>query len=202
MRELLAKAGEIAPDGVLIAAADAQGDGGSQILYASPRFCEMSGYPIEDLTGVSTSILGVQEVPEGDDKPNPAEFSHQPGDRAVLTRQDGRSILVEVVAQRVFDARAGVEFWVVVFLNISSRIDWEQRRAAESVVARFRLTRAEARLAKALWNGSTLEEAAEVFGVTKNTVRTQLRQIFVKTGAQRQSQLIRLLANAPDMAPI
>lgn len=202
MRELLAKAGEIAPDGVLIAAADADGGGGSQILYASRRFCEMSGYAVETLTGASTNILGVQEAGDPAHDPYLAKLSHQPGDRALLTRQDGSRIQVEVVAQRVFDARAGVEFWVVVFFNISSRSEWEQRRAAESVVVRFGLTKAEARLADALWRGSTLEEAAEVFGVTKNTVRTQLCRIFVKTGAQRQSQLIRLLANAPDAAPI
>jgi DNA-binding CsgD family transcriptional regulator len=57
----------------------------------------------------------------------------------------------------------------------------------------FGLTAAEARLALQLAAGSTLADAADAFGVTQNTVRAQLRAVFEKTGARRQSDLIRLL---------
>jgi DNA-binding CsgD family transcriptional regulator len=67
--------------------------------------------------------------------------------------------------------------------------------AAEVAMLRttFGLTAAEARLALRLAAGSTLADAADAFGVTQNTVRAQLRAVFDKTGARRQSELVRLL---------
>lgn len=57
----------------------------------------------------------------------------------------------------------------------------------------FGLTAAEARVAVQLAAGATLVEAAALSGVTHNTVRTQLRNVFDKTGARRQADLVRLL---------
>ncbi len=57
----------------------------------------------------------------------------------------------------------------------------------------YQLTPAEARLALLLVAGHTLKEAAEACGVTHNTVRSQLKAIFQKTGVRRQSELVLLL---------
>ncbi|WP_114240233.1 LuxR C-terminal-related transcriptional regulator [Dyella sp. C9] len=57
----------------------------------------------------------------------------------------------------------------------------------------WKLTRAEADLAQCLANGQTLAQAADVCGVSKNTVRTQLRGVLAKTGVGRQAELVRLL---------
>jgi DNA-binding CsgD family transcriptional regulator len=57
----------------------------------------------------------------------------------------------------------------------------------------FGLTRTEARLAVALLQGKTVEEYADEFSVSLNTARTHLKRIFMKTGAARQSELMRLL---------
>jgi DNA-binding CsgD family transcriptional regulator len=57
----------------------------------------------------------------------------------------------------------------------------------------FQLTRAEARLAVHLMSGRSLTEAADLFGVSHNTVRSQLRVIFEKTQTRRQADLVRLL---------
>jgi DNA-binding CsgD family transcriptional regulator len=64
----------------------------------------------------------------------------------------------------------------------------------------FGLTGAEVRLAAAVFEGLTLAEAAEKFGLSVNTVRFQLARIFDKTGVSRQAQLVKLmmrLASAP-----
>ena len=58
----------------------------------------------------------------------------------------------------------------------------------------FGLTPAEARLAAVMAEGSNPEGAAEVLGVSRTTVRNQLKAIFAKTGAHRQSELVALLA--------
>lgn len=57
----------------------------------------------------------------------------------------------------------------------------------------FGLTAAEVRLAAAVFEGLTLPEAAEKFGVSTNTVRFQLARIFDKTGVSRQAELVKLI---------
>lgn len=57
----------------------------------------------------------------------------------------------------------------------------------------YALTEAESRLVELLCQGFTLEEAADARGVTLNTARSQLKQVFTKTGTSRQSELVRLV---------
>jgi DNA-binding CsgD family transcriptional regulator len=57
----------------------------------------------------------------------------------------------------------------------------------------FGLTEAEAAVAAALCAGKTLTDHALSRGVSIHTVRTQLRALLQKTGAERQSDLISLL---------
>jgi len=55
------------------------------------------------------------------------------------------------------------------------------------------LTRVESRMALLLTEGYTLDEAAEMMNIRRNTARTHLRSIFCKTGVTRQTMLVRLL---------
>ena len=57
----------------------------------------------------------------------------------------------------------------------------------------YGLTSAEAQLALQVAGGHDLREIAAMSKRTMNTVRTQLKQVFVKTGARRQSDLVRLV---------
>lgn len=57
----------------------------------------------------------------------------------------------------------------------------------------FGLTPAEVRLAAAMFEGQTLSEAAEAFGLSVNTIRYQLARIFDKTGVSRQAELVKLM---------
>jgi DNA-binding CsgD family transcriptional regulator len=68
----------------------------------------------------------------------------------------------------------------------------------ESVMQRlYRLTPTEARLTMLLTQGKSLAEASAELRVTHNTTRTHLKRIFQKTGARRQSELVKLLLNSP-----
>jgi DNA-binding CsgD family transcriptional regulator/PAS domain-containing protein len=69
---------------------------------------------------------------------------------------------------------------------------------AETLRALFRLTHAEIKLATVLLEGTSLSEAADGSGVGRETVRSQLKSIFLKTGTRRQSELIALLVRLPD----
>ncbi|MEZ5967439.1 MAG: helix-turn-helix transcriptional regulator, partial [Hyphomonas sp.] len=59
----------------------------------------------------------------------------------------------------------------------------------------FDLTPSEARVARGLATGETLDDIAEAGGVAMSTVRSQLRAVLQKTGCSRQAELVALLAN-------
>lgn len=58
---------------------------------------------------------------------------------------------------------------------------------------------AEFRVAAALLAGKSPEEYAQDAGLSINTIRTQLRNIFSKTGTRRQSELVAILSNTPPI---
>jgi len=64
----------------------------------------------------------------------------------------------------------------------------------DALQTHYRLTPAEIRLAEALFRGETLREFAEARGRSFNTVRNQLKSVFAKTGINRQSELVALIA--------
>lgn len=70
----------------------------------------------------------------------------------------------------------------------------------ETAATAFRLSPAQLKLAERLASGHDLAGAAEALGVSVNTVRTQLRRMFEKTGTHNQAGLVsRLLhAQGPD----
>jgi DNA-binding CsgD family transcriptional regulator len=59
--------------------------------------------------------------------------------------------------------------------------------------ALFGLTPAESRLTVLLAHGTSLTEAAALLGLRLATVRSRLKAIFVKTGTNRQADLVRLV---------
>ena len=61
----------------------------------------------------------------------------------------------------------------------------------------YGLSRAEARVVALLASGYRLDLVAEKLGVTYDTVRKHLKQVFSKTGTDRQAELVRLLVTGP-----
>lgn len=66
-------------------------------------------------------------------------------------------------------------------------------RRREALRELYALTEAESRLVELLCQGFSLEAAADARGVTMNTARSQLKQVFAKTSTSRQSELVRLV---------
>ncbi|WP_309684620.1 helix-turn-helix transcriptional regulator [Polaromonas sp.] len=71
------------------------------------------------------------------------------------------------------------------------------RVTADTVRRMFTLSEAEAELAVALCCGKSLEDAARARGTSINTIKSQLKSTFVKTGTKRQSELVSLLLTSP-----
>lgn len=69
-----------------------------------------------------------------------------------------------------------------------------QAPPVELVQSLFDLTPAEARVARSLTTGETVEEIASIGGVSLNTVRTQVRGVLEKTGCRRQAEVVALLS--------
>jgi DNA-binding CsgD family transcriptional regulator len=65
--------------------------------------------------------------------------------------------------------------------------------APELLQALFDLTPTEARVASLLIDGKSVESITRVQSVSVNTVRTQLKAVFAKTGVERQSELVSML---------
>ena len=79
----------------------------------------------------------------------------------------------------------------------------EATRMASTVQLRtaFGLSKAEARLALYLAAGTSLPSMAEAFDVKLTTIRSQLQQVFSKTGTSRQAELVALLLSRGYVGP-
>lgn len=114
------------------------------------------------------------------------------GDLQVMA-PDGRTALqiwVTPLSRPQLDAtfRAPAEC-AAVFVSRAGTVSLPWRRLANH----YGLTPAEARLAASLCEGMSLEEATSLAGVSIHTARSQLKTVFAKTGARRQSELTAML---------
>lgn len=82
----------------------------------------------------------------------------------------------------------------IVFISDPTQ---EQRISPEILSILYGLTRAEARLAKELAMGKTLDDISDTYRLSKHTLRAQLKTTFSKTGLSRQAELIRLVIGGP-----
>lgn len=128
-------------------------------------------------------------------------FAQQSGDRVVpseamsVSRPSGLvslGVVIEQVPSGEWAEGKGKPS-VVVYIR-----DAAGKSLASTTVAKqlFNLTPAETGLAMELANGLSLEEAAEVLNIRRNTARAHLRSIFSKTGVRRQTELVRIMLNS------
>jgi DNA-binding CsgD family transcriptional regulator len=126
-----------------------------------------------------------------------ADRDNGDGSRALaasVKRVDAPScrVLVSPVELEDGDAR-GVEF--VVFIYRAA----ESRDIAPDVLRDiYGLTRAQTDVARKLYAGLSIEQTAAELGLSANTVRTHLKQIFFKCEVQSQAELLHSLALGPQ----
>lgn len=83
----------------------------------------------------------------------------------------------------------------VIVINAPRTLDTTRfARFAEA----HRLTQAEFKLVRTLLEGGDLHQAADRLGIKHSTARTQLKSVFLKTGAHRQADLVRLVHALAD----
>jgi DNA-binding CsgD family transcriptional regulator len=106
--------------------------------------------------------------------------------------KDGRplQVLATPFGWRSGQAIGGARFSRALFIGDP------KRRAGDPIGVLhglYGLTRSETRLAMLLLGGYSVEEAAQLLGISVGTVRGVLKKVFDKTGTNRQASLVRLL---------
>jgi len=112
------------------------------------------------------------------------------GGTLLISRRTRRPLQVLISPIRPSMVQLSQGIGVVVFINDPCRT---QRPADTLLRTLYGLTRAECRVALLLSDGRAPREIADTIGVTENTIRSQIKSIYNKTGVKRQSELIRLL---------
>jgi DNA-binding CsgD family transcriptional regulator len=112
-----------------------------------------------------------------------------------VPRSARRPLHVLVSPLRAADSLLPGKTAAAVFLS-----DPERQPAVPAKMLRtlFGLTSAESRLALSILEGNSLSEAAELHGVSRETVKSQINAVYSKTGTKRQGELIRLLGGLPQ----
>jgi pimeloyl-ACP methyl ester carboxylesterase/DNA-binding CsgD family transcriptional regulator len=90
--------------------------------------------------------------------------------------------------------REGDDAAALIVMNVEIGALEDLRRTLEQV---HDLTPSEAEVVAHLARGRSIDEIAAVKGTSTNTVRTQVKQAFAKTGTSRQGELIALVLNGP-----
>ncbi len=128
------------------------------------------------------------------------------GERSFLSipRASGGRPFV-LMASSLLDPESGAGHGDVAACVFISDPNAREICGAEVLELIYSLTGAEAELVALLAEGRSLEEVAAARGVTMNTVRSQLKQVFSKTETSRQGELLQLVltgvATLRDPAP-
>jgi DNA-binding CsgD family transcriptional regulator len=110
-----------------------------------------------------------------------------------LRGQDGRAAMVAhiVPIRRSAHDIFGRSYALLIVTPVTAR----KAPPVELLRSLFDLTPSEARVARGLATGESLDDIAASGGVARNTVRAQLQQVLGKIGCSRQAEVTALLSN-------
>lgn len=112
-------------------------------------------------------------------------------DPIVVRRRERGPIIIHVLP---VDGAARSPFLGARVLLILHDTDKMRIPPGDLLKRAFDLSPAEIRVATRVGVGVSLWAAADQLGITRETARTQLKAVFAKTGARRQSELVALLS--------
>lgn len=111
------------------------------------------------------------------------------GSIVMVSRRSRAPLQLRIYPIRHSGFPLGGKIAVAVFVTDPMRL----RPPQELLRTMYGLTVAESRIALLLSDGHATRKISNIIGVTENTVRTQIKSIYAKTGVKRQAELIRLL---------
>jgi DNA-binding CsgD family transcriptional regulator len=113
------------------------------------------------------------------------------GTEPIVVRREGKHPVIAKVLPVPETARNS--FLGARALLIFAHVGPKPRPNTSLLSQAFGLTSAEAKLAATLADGTSLKEAAQELTISRETARSQLKTVFMKTDTHRQSQLVALL---------
>ncbi|UGX99723.1 helix-turn-helix transcriptional regulator [Bradyrhizobium quebecense] len=168
---------------------------GGRLMTANPLFDRLVPDVMQDrtdrltLAAATADALFAQAVAALDQGLIGVEVRSVP----IAAQDDRPPLIVHLVpiqgaARDLFDRALAI---VIVTPVVPSEVP-----TAEVLQGLFDLTPAEARVARGIGEGRTVEAIAGAFGISRETVRNQLKAVLAKTGLGRQVELAGLLAGA------
>lgn len=115
----------------------------------------------------------------------------------VVQRGDRRPVVIDMHG---LSGAAAEPFAGGRALLLLTDLDERPRLGRDRAARVFGLTPAEAALAVVVGRGDSLDEACDELSIARETARSRLKQIFAKTGVNRQGELVALLARMGDRA--
>jgi DNA-binding CsgD family transcriptional regulator len=113
------------------------------------------------------------------------------GNVIVARRENRKPILIKVLP---VPGAARAPFVGARAILVLRDLDTVRRSALDVLSVAFSLTAAEAKVASLIAAGSSPEEIASKQQVSRETIRSQIKAIFAKTGTHRQSELAALVS--------
>lgn len=171
--------------------------GGERIL-ARPKGLDVAGGRLRATEPGAAALLEALVRQAG----HPDASRRRGGSLALTTRDGGNALLVSVAPTPDPEPKLlGGRPTVIVCVTDPS---FGLPPPGQALRQMFGLTRTEVRVAGCLFEGYTVKEGADQLGISLNTARVHIARIFEKTGANRQSELIRLMMqfNGSLAAPI
>jgi DNA-binding CsgD family transcriptional regulator/PAS domain-containing protein len=172
---------------LILAAADGRiifaNPGAEALLRNGRALCRQSGRLAAAMASDTARLLSLIRSAS-----NMGEARNEPGG-VMAIRQANALPLTALVApfRSAFPGLASPS--AILFIRDPNR----SMSATATLQALFRLTPTEARIAQGLADGKTIAEIAATHRATLQTVRTQLKSIFAKTGTNRQAQCVAVI---------
>jgi DNA-binding NarL/FixJ family response regulator len=175
---------ELLPEGVLVVEADGRVRG---MNNAARRLLAENG-------GLSLGPGGLEMGTPGMTRElcwaiEAAARGANPGPPFRIARDEGPPLSV-----RVLSLESGQRRRAAVFVKEAPT---PEAPTAEQIMDRFGTTPMESKVAHALARGAQVRSIAQDLGIAVQTVRGHLKQVFSKTGAHRQAEVVALLLSAP-----
>jgi DNA-binding CsgD family transcriptional regulator len=111
---------------------------------------------------------------------------------AVPSKEDSAAMIVHLIPVR---RSAHDIFGRAMGILVVTPLGGSQTLPHDLLNGLFDLSPSEIRAANGLLEGKTIDDLATQFALSRETIRSQVKAVFAKTGTTRQSELISLLAN-------
>jgi DNA-binding CsgD family transcriptional regulator len=168
------------------------GDG--KVIAAGPLFEKLGGQIVFRAFGrIALTHSGANELlTKAIENLNSDQFQFGARSIAVPSDDENEAIILHLIPVR---RSAHDVFGPAMAILMVTPLGSSQALPDDLLNGLFDLSPAEIRAANGLLEGKTVDDIASSFSLSRETIRTQVKAVFAKTGTKRQSDLVSLLAN-------